>query len=97
LAAAGRKGASDTAVDQKRLIKMGEGQMLEARKILLAAVTVSLAICAGMPAAQSRSCSFRSPGCAEWYIDSNANWHSIRSDWRGIQRHHAYRHQNAGY
>jgi hypothetical protein len=22
----------------------------------------------------------------EWYVDSEGHWHSIRSDWRGIER-----------
>jgi len=54
---------------------------------------------AGVASAQA-ACSYRSPGCAEWYVDDNGFSHSIRSDWRGLQhagtyRAH-YRHRHAG-
>ena len=41
---------------------------------------------------QLAACFYGSPGCAEWYVDSNHRWHSIRSNWRGILgRHRVYR------
>jgi hypothetical protein len=55
---------------------------------------------AGVASAQAAGCSYRSPGCAEWYVDDNGFSHSIRSNWRGLQhagtyRAH-YRHRHAG-
>jgi hypothetical protein len=46
---------------------------------------------AGATSAQAAGCSYRSPGCAEWYVDDNGFSHSIRSDWRGLQHAGAYR------
>jgi hypothetical protein len=63
-------------------------------RILLASILVALAV---TPA--SARCSYITPGCAEWYMDYNGIYHSIRSDWAHIQGHgmrftnHAYRHR----
>jgi hypothetical protein len=55
---------------------------------------------AGATSAQAAGCSYRSPGCAEWYVDDNGFSHSLRSNWRGLQRTGAYRphyrHRHAG-
>lgn len=66
--------------------------MIGASRLVLAAVLVAFAAPAGA------ACFYLTPGCAEWYVDSNGVSHSIRSDWRGLQgspRHragHRYRH-----
>ena len=66
--------------------------MRGASKIILSAFIVLLL--AG--SAGAAGCSYRSPGCAEWYVDDNAFSHSIRSDWRGLQHgglpYRSYRH-----
>ena len=46
-------------------------------------LVLSILLLAAAPA--SARCNYLTPGCAEWYLDNNATYHSIRSDWRGIQ------------
>jgi hypothetical protein len=73
------------------------GAVKSMRLALLAFVLIGPA---GVAAAQAAGCSYRSPGCAEWYVDDNGLWHSLRSNWRGLQRTGTYRahyrHRHAG-
>jgi hypothetical protein len=54
--------------------------MLDASKIILSAFIVLI-----LAGSEGAACSYRSPGCAEWYVDDNGHSHGIRSDWRRPQ------------
>jgi hypothetical protein len=61
-------------------------------------LVLSLAIIlASASAASGRGREFFPTG-PEWYLDEDGHWHSIRSDWGGIQRRsHAPRPQSSDY
>jgi hypothetical protein len=67
------------------------GPLKSLRSALLVVLVLVIVGPAGATFAQAASCSYRSPGCAEWYVDDNGFSHSIRSDWRGLQHAGAYR------
>jgi hypothetical protein len=56
-------------------------------KFMLAAAIVTATISAASTASATHArCRLLAAG-PEWYLDDLGCWHSIRSDWAGIQRH----------
>jgi hypothetical protein len=53
------------------------------RGVSMTLLASSLVLLAAAPA--NARCNYSTPGCAEWYLDNNGTYHSIRDDWGRIQ------------
>jgi hypothetical protein len=53
------------------------------RGVSMTLLTSSLVLLAAAPA--NARCNYSTPGCAEWYLDYNGTYHSIRDNWGRLQ------------